>query len=77
MKIEEIFDALSFHHIMVLDHAQLHGIISKNDLLLLYADSAARGVIPDRNQISVCESLFAHLPEVPYHRPWIEVYNSH
>ncbi len=52
MKIEGIFDALSFHHILVVENEQLKGIISKNDLLKWYADNAARDVIPDRNQIS-------------------------
>jgi len=57
MKIEGIFDALSFHHILVVENEQLKGIISKNDLLKWYADNAARGVIPDRNQISAADVM--------------------
>jgi acetoin utilization protein AcuB len=55
MKIEGIFRTLSFHHILVVENEQLKGIISKNDILKWYADNASRGIIPDRNQISVCE----------------------
>lgn len=57
MKIEGIFGTLSFHHILVVEHEQLKGIISKNDLLRWYADSAARGVIPDRNQICAADIM--------------------
>ena len=57
MKIEGIFGTLSFHHILVVENEQLKGIISKNDLLKWYADNAARGVIPDRNQISAADVM--------------------
>jgi acetoin utilization protein AcuB len=57
MKIEGIFDLLSFHHILVVENEQLKGIISKNDLLKWYSDNASRGVIPDRNQIIAADIM--------------------
>ena len=57
MKIEGLFDALFFHHILVVENEQLKGIISKNDLLKWYADNAARGVIPDRKQIIAADIM--------------------
>ncbi len=57
MKIEEIFNAIPFHHLLVVENEQLKGIISKHDLLKVYSAAAARGVIPDRNQISASEIM--------------------
>ena len=38
VKIEEVFDMYSFHHIVVLDAGQVVGVISKQDLLKKYRD---------------------------------------
>jgi len=31
--VKEIFDALKFHHLLVVEHGKLHGVISDRDLL--------------------------------------------
>ncbi len=31
--VKEIFDAMKFHHLLVVDHGRLHGVISDRDLL--------------------------------------------
>ncbi len=47
-KVEEIFETLPIHHILVIENELLHGVISKTDLLRIYKASAAKGEIPDR-----------------------------
>lgn len=51
MKVEEIFEAVPIHHILVVEMDTLRGVISKSDLLRVYRDSAREGKIPDRHAI--------------------------
>ncbi len=51
LKIEEIFETLPIHHVLVVENESLKGIISKSDLLKVYRQSAAEGQIPDRHKI--------------------------
>jgi acetoin utilization protein AcuB len=51
LKIEEVFDAMPIHHILVVEHNILHGIISKHDLLKVYRGAVDAGILPDRSSI--------------------------
>ena len=57
MKVEEIFETFSLHHILVLDNETLVGIISKNDLLKYYKLAASEGFIPERNKVSAADIM--------------------
>lgn len=51
LKVEEIFDNFSIHHVLVVENETLYGIISKSDLLKVYRKNADDGVVPQRNNI--------------------------
>lgn len=51
LKIEEVFDELPIHHILVVEHNKLHGIISKHDLLKVYRNAVDAGQLPERSKI--------------------------
>ncbi|MFZ1749784.1 MAG: CBS domain-containing protein [Saprospiraceae bacterium] len=51
MKVEEVFDTLPIHHLLVLENDQLQGVISKSDLLKVYRKAAKDGVIIDRSTV--------------------------
>ncbi|MBK8053422.1 MAG: CBS domain-containing protein [Saprospiraceae bacterium] len=51
MRVEDIFDNFSIHHILVVENEILRGIISKSDLLKVYISHANEGKVPDRNKI--------------------------
>lgn len=53
LKVEEIFEELPIHHILVLEGTELKGIISKHDLLRHYQHAASHGVIPNRAEVKV------------------------
>lgn len=51
LKVEEIFDNMAIHHILVTEGDTLKGVISKSDLLTIYKNAVNQGVLPDRSQI--------------------------
>ncbi len=51
MKVEEIFEALPIHHLLVLENENLRGVISKEDLLQVYRQAVSEGKLPDRSAI--------------------------
>jgi acetoin utilization protein AcuB len=51
LKVEEIFEHVNIHHILVTEGETLKGIISKNDLLAVYKKSVAQAILPNRSQI--------------------------
>lgn len=51
LKVEEIFEAVPIHHILVVEMDTLKGVISKSDLLKVYRENARDGHIPDRHSI--------------------------
>ncbi len=51
LKVEEVFDNINIHHILVTEGEALRGVISKNDLLKVYKKSVEQGSLPDRSQI--------------------------
>jgi CBS domain-containing protein len=51
LKVEEIFDNFSIHHILVVENEALCGIISKSDLLKVYITHTNEGKIPERSII--------------------------
>lgn len=51
MKVEEIFEALPIHHLLVLENENLMGVISKEDLLQVYKQAVSEGKLPDRSAI--------------------------
>lgn len=57
MKVEEIFESLPIHHILVIENESLRGIISKSDLLRVYRNCAADGTIPDRHKLKAEEIM--------------------
>ena len=59
MKVEEIFESLPIHHILVLESETLLGIISKSDLLRVYRSVAAEGTIPDRHNLKAEDIMTA------------------
>lgn len=59
MKVEEIFESLPIHHILVLESETLRGIISKSDLLRVYRSFAAEGTIPDRHNLKAEDIMTA------------------
>lgn len=59
MKVEEIFESLPIHHILVLESETLLGIISKSDLLRVYRSFAAEGTIPDRHNLKAEDIMTA------------------
>ena len=59
MKVEEIFESLPIHHILVLESEALRGIISKSDLLRVYRSFAAEGTIPDRHNLKAEDIMTA------------------
>ena len=61
LKVEEIFDTLHIHHILVLEKTLLVGIISKNDLLKVYKDAVNNKILPDRSKI-LAESIMTKDP---------------
>lgn len=48
LKVEEIFEAVPIHHILVVENENLRGVISKSDLLRVYKENAKDGKVPDR-----------------------------
>lgn len=61
LKVEEIFDTISIHHILVLEGETLKGVISKTDLLRMYKESVAKGILPDRSAIKAEEIMTSDL----------------
>ena len=61
LKVEEIFDTLSIHHILVLEGDTLKGIISKTDLLKMYKENIAKGILPDRSAIKAGDIMTSDL----------------
>jgi acetoin utilization protein AcuB len=61
LKVEEIFDTLSIHHILVLEGDTLKGIISKTDLLKMYKENVAKGILPDRSAVKAGEIMSSDL----------------
>jgi acetoin utilization protein AcuB len=61
LKVEEIFDTLSIHHILVLEGDTLKGIISKTDLLKMYKENVAKGILPDRSAVRAGEIMTSDL----------------
>jgi acetoin utilization protein AcuB len=59
MKVEEIFESLPIHHILVLEGESLRGIISKSDLLKVYRSFAAEGILPDRHHLKAEDIMTA------------------
>jgi CBS domain-containing protein len=57
IKVEDIFETLSIHHILVLDHDKLCGVISKSDLLTVYRNAVVAGNFPDRTSIKAKEIM--------------------
>jgi CBS domain-containing protein len=53
MKVEELFQHLPIHHILVTEHKKLVGIVSKIDLLNLYRKELNEDRILDRSRIYV------------------------
>jgi len=51
MKVEEIFEALPIHHLLVLENENLRGVISKEDILQVYKKAVSEGKLPDRSAI--------------------------
>jgi CBS domain-containing protein len=50
-KVEDIFDQMPIHHILVLDGLDLKGIISKHDLLKFYQKAVNEGILLNRNGV--------------------------
>ena len=50
-KIEEIFDTMPIHHVLVLEGEMLIGVISKSDLLKMYKDHITNGILPNLSEI--------------------------
>ncbi|MBK8670591.1 MAG: CBS domain-containing protein [Saprospiraceae bacterium] len=57
LKIEEVFDAMPIHHILVVENEVLHGVISKNDLLRIYKSAANEGKVPLRHQLKAVDIM--------------------
>jgi acetoin utilization protein AcuB len=53
MKLEELFEVVPIHHILVTEHNNLLGIVSKLDLLKLYRKELEKSNTLDRSQILV------------------------
>ena len=51
MKVEEVFETVPIHHILVVENEKLRGVISKSDLLKVYKKAVNEGVFPDRSSI--------------------------
>lgn len=51
LKVEEIFDNFSIHHLLVVENETLCGIISKSDLLKVYRSYTNDGKVVDRSKI--------------------------
>lgn len=60
-KVEEIFDAMPIHHVLVLDGEMLVGVISKSDLLKLYKDHITNGILPNRSEIKAKQVMTSDL----------------
>ncbi len=50
-KVEDIFNQMPIHHILVLDGFNLFGIISKHDLLKYYQKAVNEGILLNRNKV--------------------------
>lgn len=61
LKIEEIFENMPIHHILVMENEKLVGIISKTDLLQMYRESVANGKLPNRSLIKAEEIMTTNL----------------
>ena len=61
LKVEEIFDLLPIHHVLVLENENLLGVISKSDLLRVYKSSVSQGILPARNMIKASEIMTENL----------------
>jgi CBS domain-containing protein len=57
LKVEEVFDTFSIHHILVVENEKLMGVISKNDLLRVYKKAVAQGQLPQRDLILASEIM--------------------
>ena len=57
LKVENIFEEFSIHHVLVVEDSRLYGIISKNDILKIYQKHAAQNNIPNRAQILVSDFM--------------------
>lgn len=53
MKVEELFEHIPIHHILVTEHTKLLGIVSKADLLKLYRKELQEENVLDRSKIFV------------------------
>lgn len=57
LKVEEVFDTFSIHHILVVENEKLMGVISKNDLLRVYKNAVSQGQLPQRDLILASEIM--------------------
>jgi acetoin utilization protein AcuB len=53
LKVEEIFESVAIHHILILQQKKLVGVVSKNDLLKLYRKELLKNNVLDRSAITV------------------------
>ena len=60
-KVEEIFDLMPIHHVLVLDGEMLVGVISKSDLLKMYKDHITNGILPNRSEIRAKQIMTSDL----------------
>lgn len=60
MKLEEIFQNIPIHHILVTEHNQLLGVVSKTDLLNVYRKAMFDNVALDRSGILVKTIMTFH-----------------
>ncbi len=61
LKVEDIFDNVPIHHILVIENNELKGVISKTDLLNMYRKSVASGKVPDRSVIKAEDIMTSNL----------------
>jgi len=61
LKVEDIFDTISIHHILVLEGETLKGVISKSDLLRMYKESVAKGILPNKSDIKAGDIMTSNL----------------
>lgn len=53
LKLEEVFSAIPIHHVLVVEHKKLVGIVSKIDLLNLYRKELVNKKTLDRSKITI------------------------